>query len=581
MGISGLLPCLKSIEESCNVRSLKGKRVGVDTYCWLHKLCRGSAKELALGEATLTYLVQIVRKVQDLTDAGVEVVMVFDGADMPLKGDTNSDRKLKRLRSLKRAETLHQAGRQHDAKTEYMAALEITTVIAQSLIRVLKHFKIQTIVAPYEADAQLAFLANTKQIDYVITEDSDLLAYLTPQILYKVDRSGNAVLIRSKRLSETTGLNFDRFTKEMVLTNFILAGCDYLPSLHGIGVKKANKLVLEHRDITKILDVLRTDPKQARFGDDFVEYGHRFLKAFFAFKHHIVYDPRDKKVKYSNELPNNGAGIPGICSGWITSVVGTLMSDEMSYKICEACVLDPVTHRPYDPSDPALENSNIYIRKLTIPVQLQQQQQQQQQNTFKHPKKKIHAPMDSAGESPPTPTPPTPTSRVVKTVYFKEDAGPHATPRQRPQNLNDFLSSPVEGEFNSEVEDAPEQIDTEEEVFLKAHKDALCPHGLCSRIHSVFFNCSLKPSARKRPFAPPASGGVSTPDLLCLYSAVRRRTVTSVSPSPTGLARPSQAALQSLMSGGTSRPIAVKKSSATPEALVELTSYRQISGRRE
>lgn len=36
---------------------------------------------------------------------------------------------------------------------------------------------VECIVAPYEADAQLAFLERVSLVDLVITEDSDLLAF--------------------------------------------------------------------------------------------------------------------------------------------------------------------------------------------------------------------------------------------------------------------------------------------------------------------------------------------------------------------------------------------------------------------
>lgn len=39
------------------------------------------------------------------------------------------------------------------------------------------------IVAPYEADAQLAYLVKEGLADFVITEDSDLLAFGVSQVL--------------------------------------------------------------------------------------------------------------------------------------------------------------------------------------------------------------------------------------------------------------------------------------------------------------------------------------------------------------------------------------------------------------
>jgi len=48
--------------------------------------------------------------------------------------------------------------------------------------KVLRREGVHYIVAPYEADAQMAFLANTKQVDAVITEDSDLIAFGCPRV---------------------------------------------------------------------------------------------------------------------------------------------------------------------------------------------------------------------------------------------------------------------------------------------------------------------------------------------------------------------------------------------------------------
>ncbi len=60
--------------------------------------------------------------------------------------------------------------------------------MAYKLIEVMNQKKIQCIVAPYEADAQLSFLCRTKYVSCVITEDSDLIPYECPRIFFKMDR---------------------------------------------------------------------------------------------------------------------------------------------------------------------------------------------------------------------------------------------------------------------------------------------------------------------------------------------------------------------------------------------------------
>lgn len=49
---------------------------------------------------------------------------------------------------------------------------------------------VKYVVAPYEADAQLGFLARNGHVDAVITEDSDILLFGCTRVLFKLDRDG-------------------------------------------------------------------------------------------------------------------------------------------------------------------------------------------------------------------------------------------------------------------------------------------------------------------------------------------------------------------------------------------------------
>lgn len=59
-------------------------------------------------------------------------------------------------------------------------------------------------VAPYEADAQLAYLELAGLVDGIITEDSDLLVFGCKHVLFKLDSDGNCVSIRRERLGSAT-----------------------------------------------------------------------------------------------------------------------------------------------------------------------------------------------------------------------------------------------------------------------------------------------------------------------------------------------------------------------------------------
>src|SRR5579859_2885677 len=55
MGISGLLPLLKSIQVNTHIKHYAGKVVGVDAYVWLHKGAFSCTWDLAMGKETTKF----------------------------------------------------------------------------------------------------------------------------------------------------------------------------------------------------------------------------------------------------------------------------------------------------------------------------------------------------------------------------------------------------------------------------------------------------------------------------------------------------------------------------------------------
>lgn len=59
---------------------------------------------------------------------------------------------------------------------------DVTPEMVTRLVSELQARKINYIVAPYEADAQMAFLVKNGLADAVISEDSDMLLFGCPQV---------------------------------------------------------------------------------------------------------------------------------------------------------------------------------------------------------------------------------------------------------------------------------------------------------------------------------------------------------------------------------------------------------------
>ena len=187
-------------------------------------------------------------------------------------------------------------------------------------------------MAPYEADAQMAFLERTGIVDGLITEDSDLLVFGCKQVLFKLDSDGNCVCIRRENFARVTELPLsgwgDKEFREMAvscstgsnpciislmnscLSTKMLSGCDYLPSIPGLGLKTSHKLLRRYKTVERVLNAIRlgTISAKLKFPSGGMEgYLKDFRIAELAFLYQRAFDPRDgvKRLVHLTEVPDS------------------------------------------------------------------------------------------------------------------------------------------------------------------------------------------------------------------------------------------------------------------------------------
>ena len=110
----------------------------------------------------------------------------------------------------------------------FTQSLDISPRMALELIVALKREGIEFVVAPYEADAQIAHLARQSRenggVDVVFTEDSDLVAYGCERVCFKLDKFGacKEVLLEDVLMNKTAAAMTTTTTTpsdEMTTTN--------------------------------------------------------------------------------------------------------------------------------------------------------------------------------------------------------------------------------------------------------------------------------------------------------------------------------------------------------------------------
>lgn len=313
MGVKGLLPCLQPITRFVALERYRGLTVAVDAMSWLHKgvfacdvkaLAKSQRGLLSSDKPTLSSTASssidmkcvnfTMKKAETLrSNFGIEVVLVIDGDSLPGKKEENELRRAERHEAFQKALAAEQAGDSRAARRFYAQSCSVTHKIKYELIKACKQAGIAFLVAPYEADAQMARMAHTGMVDLVITEDSDTLVYGCPRVLFKVDfetNQGQEIQIM-RDLGKNDSPSFKNWTHDMFVFMCILSGCDYCKGIPGIGIKLAHKIVRVHRTPSKIFSALR---KAGRMTQEFED---KFWIAFRTFRHQRVYCPSKQQIE--------------------------------------------------------------------------------------------------------------------------------------------------------------------------------------------------------------------------------------------------------------------------------------------
>ncbi|CAH3176385.1 unnamed protein product [Porites lobata] len=244
MGIKTLLPFLKDVTENSYLDSFKGLVAAVDASCWLHKAIAISYSQFG-DDRRSAILIWIYWK-------GIKIrpLVVFDGLPLPGKDRERDNRAMQRKQQQQKADQLRRSGKVTEARNALAAAAEINHDLVCGFIQTCRQKSIDYVVAPYEADAEIALLYEHGYVDIAISEDSDLLAYGCQKVLFKLRLDGVCEVIELGKVLQHLSL-----TQEEFLDMCIVAGCDYLENVRGIGIHTAHKLVTKEK--TDFLAVLQ------------------------------------------------------------------------------------------------------------------------------------------------------------------------------------------------------------------------------------------------------------------------------------------------------------------------------------
>jgi exonuclease-1 len=312
MGVDNLMGFVKlaTTHKHMKETGLPDSTAAVDISHWIYKASY-SIPEALYHRHNVNQIYTVITKhidtyVKLLKSYNVQLTFVFDGMKLPAKDVTHKERTARKEEARRLVQKYLAANNPQEARKHMLRCIDVKFDIVQQVISYCKQENINYIVAPYEADAQLAYLNNNGHCEFVITEDTDLILYGCSKIIYKLDReTGRCVLYERSRLGKCLQtreeLEFEKFRRIC-----IMSGCDYLKNIPNVGLQTAKKFFL----MTKQNNVRLALPKLASHlnnpklrGKVTEEYINGFIDAESTFKHHIVYDPVHHKLRPLEPYP--------------------------------------------------------------------------------------------------------------------------------------------------------------------------------------------------------------------------------------------------------------------------------------
>lgn len=265
------------------IENYKNRIIGIDTNLMAYKMIyaiRKNGYDLKNKEIVVTHIHGIIQKLVAFKIYNITPIFVFDGIPPSIKEKTLRERKV--FKDFMEQKYLT-AVTQDEKKKYYFMKSDITAQELDEISELIDIFGYNIIDSKEEADSQLASLSKDGIIDSVATDDLDILIFGGRLVLK------NFTVSPEKKIQE---INLQKLLKELSLTQEqlidigILLGCDYCPTVKGIGPVNSYKLIKKYGSI-----------------DNLVEEG--IIKLNLNYKKVKAYFLNPKIEKYSTEIIRN------------------------------------------------------------------------------------------------------------------------------------------------------------------------------------------------------------------------------------------------------------------------------------
>ena len=267
MGIKGLHKFLEknttnAIKE-IKVQDLQDKIIAIDTSIILYQYMiaiKTNTQDFKTSSGKITsHIHAILIKTLSLLKQKIKPIFIFDGSPPSIKKNILQNRKKIKDKANEKIDYINDELKNNTNQDE-IDVLELekkkyekrTLLITQEQIEecqeIINLLGIPIINAPEEADSQCAWLIKNNFIDYVASEDMDLLTFGTSKLLRGLNSKNKIIEYNLEKILEDLGISYIQFIELC-----ILLGCDYCSTINKIGPTKAYEYIKKYKTIKRLI----------------------------------------------------------------------------------------------------------------------------------------------------------------------------------------------------------------------------------------------------------------------------------------------------------------------------------------
>jgi flap endonuclease-1 len=263
--------------RSIDISYLAGKSIAIDAYNWIYQFLAtirqydGTPLQTSNGDVT-SHLSGLFYRTTKLMKLGVKPIYVFDGKPPAFKYVLAARAEKKQEARAKWREALDK-GDMASARKAAQGTSRLTQEMKEQAKQLLTYLGVPIIQAPSEGEAQCSYLCKEGKVFATASQDADTLLFGTTRLVRNLSITGKRKIpgknvymdikpeiVVLKEMLDAIGM--DR--KQLIIIG-MLVGTDFCPGIHGIGPKKALKLVTKEKTLEAVLkhvDWVGPDPQK-------------------------------------------------------------------------------------------------------------------------------------------------------------------------------------------------------------------------------------------------------------------------------------------------------------------------------